>query len=111
MRPRGRGSAADEPLGDEVVGEADDLVGEEGIGCGDDPAAPGLGGEAARNLVAARFERRAEQRGRLALEIVVRQRAEPVGDRAAVDDRAPVGDQREARRLPHQPSAASRFSA
>jgi hypothetical protein len=34
-----------------------------------------------------------------------------IGNGAPVDNRAPVVDQRKARRLFHQPSAASRFSA
>ena len=100
-----------EPLSDEVEGEADDLVCQEGVGGGDHPAATGLDGEPPRNLASARLEHGFELCRRLPLEICVRQPLQLPGDRPAVDDCAPVGNQREARRLFHQPSAASRFSA
>ena len=99
------------PLSDQVVGEANQLIGKEGMGSGDYAAAARFGGEAARYFRAAGIEREAKQCDRLSLEVLVRKRRELFGKPAAVDNRAPVGDQREAGRLLHQPSAASRFSA
>ena len=97
-------------LGDEVIGQADDLVRQEAIGSRDDPASAGLGRKPASDLGASLIESRAEQGGRLCLELLGWEALQLVGQRPAVDDRAPVGNQRESRRLLH-PSAASRFSA
>ena len=74
-------------------------------------AASGLDGQAPGNFGAARIQRGAKNVRRLTLQIIIRKRAQPLCDGAAVDDRAPIGDEREARRLPHQRSAARRFSA
>ena len=92
--------------GDEIISEAKDLVGQEGIGRGG--LASGIGPllEPARDLGSAGRQRVLEDRGR-ALAIGP---LEPGGDRAPVDDLALARDRGEPGA--HPPcSASSRFSA
>jgi len=85
------------------VAEADDLVVQEGRRVGRGATVAGMGCESARNFGAARIERLAESGSG----IRTIEPCNPLGDGAAVDDRAPVVDVEEA----HDPrSAASRFS-
>ena len=87
-----------------VEGEANDLVGQEGVGGGGLAARIGPGVETARDLGPPGGQRLLEHRRRR-----VRGRSERVGEGAPVDDRPFVGDGGEAGR--HQPSPAeSRFS-
>ena len=96
-------------LGDEIVGEADELVVEEGGRLGRRPAAAGLVGQPPRDLRAAR--RRAPRAGSSATSAVSclppGKRGEPLGDRPPVDDRAAILDVEQAH---GSRSAASRFS-
>ena len=95
----------------DVVRQPDDLVGQECVGRGDDSPAPGLGGKTTGDLGAAGVEHLAQHCGGLALDMLVGQRGEPVGDGATIDDQAPVSNQFKARRLAHQSPPARRFSA
>ena len=73
------------------------MVVEEGGRGGGGAAAPRLGGEALGDDCAAGGERVAQEVGTGALELALGHRGETVGQRPAVDDRAAVGHQVEAR--------------
>src|SRR5690349_3855484 len=94
-------------LRNEVVGEAHELIVKEGGGASRGAAVARLDGQPPRDLVAAMFESAAEDGRRFADDLFAGlQCRQPVGNPAAVDDRAPVVDIEEA----HQPcSEASLF--
>jgi hypothetical protein len=97
--------------GNQIVSEADELIGKETIGGSYHPAAPGLLGKAAGNFRSAIIERAPQQLDRVVAKAVGGKMLQLVGQCAAIDDGAPVWDQRKSGRLSHQPSATSRFSA
>src|SRR3546814_10651109 len=82
-------------FGREVIGEADDLVGEKGVGGGGLAALPGFFLQPPGDFGAAGTQRLFQQPGRLRLAARA-QASQLIGQGLAIDDRAAVADRGEA---------------
>lgn len=93
--------------GHQIIGEPDDLVGEEAVGSCGHAATTRFGGKAPGDDASSLIEREAEQIGGVRLQALGRQRLQPVGEGSAVDDFPPVCNQRIALRLVHLSSRSA----
>ncbi len=100
----GRVAVRVEPLGREIVEQAQQLVGQERLARGDLEPARGMLDQPPRDLRAPGVERGLEQRGALRAQrgLVAIERGERIGEAAPVDDRAALGNGFEAGGHPSQ---------